>query len=86
MRDDTAEIALTRLQRIKLEDDCAVRFWTATFGVSYSRLKEAVHRVGPLAADVARDLAARRELGRSWPKPDSRVVIFGAAAAIRERL
>jgi hypothetical protein len=45
--------------RIALSEPYEVQYWTKELGVSADELREIVKRVGPMAADV------RRELGKN---------------------
>ncbi len=46
--------------RITLWKAAEARAWAAKFGVSEERLREAVDRVGPMAADVEAEIARRQ--------------------------
>jgi hypothetical protein len=43
--------------RIDLSDDYEVEYWMIELGVSYEELTRVVRKVGPLVADVDRELA-----------------------------
>ena len=55
MSDDKSKLAADR-ERINVNEDYELRYWTEKFGVSAEDLKRAVERVGPMADDVARAL------------------------------
>jgi len=42
--------------RINLSDDYEVEYWMIQLGVSHDELVSIVHRVGPIVADVEREL------------------------------
>jgi hypothetical protein len=42
--------------RIDVSEDYECRYWSERFGVSADELKRAVQKVGPMAADVQREL------------------------------
>ena len=52
MSDDKSKLAADR-ERINVNEDYELRYWTEKFGVSAEDLKRAVERVGPMADDVA---------------------------------
>jgi hypothetical protein len=58
MADDKTKVGKPDRDRINVAEDYEVRDWSKKFGVSPERLKAAVHKVGPMAEDV------RRELGK----------------------
>ena len=43
-------------QRVNVNQEYELRYWTEKFGVSADRLRSAVERVGPMAEDVANEL------------------------------
>jgi len=55
MSDDKSKLAADR-ERINVNEDYELRYWTEKFGVSAEDLKRVVERVGPMADDVARAL------------------------------
>jgi hypothetical protein len=48
-------------RRIDLHETYELGYWSRKFGVSRDELAEAVQKVGPMADDVARDLAYNAE-------------------------
>lgn len=56
MTDDKAKTGGSDRQRIGLSEDYEVRDWTAKFGVTEARLREAVAKVGDRADDVEQEL------------------------------
>lgn len=56
MTDDTNNRGGQDRQRISLSEDYEVRGWSEKFGVSEEQLREAVAKVGNMAADVEREL------------------------------
>lgn len=56
MSDDKTKSGGGDRKRISLSEDYEVRDWSAKFGVSEDRLREAVGRVGDNAEDVEREL------------------------------
>lgn len=56
MSDDKSKTGGQDRLRISLSDDYEVRDWSEKFGVSEDRLREVVDKVGPMAADVEREL------------------------------
>lgn len=59
MTDDKAKTGGSDRQRISLSEDYEVRDWTAKFGVTEARLREAVAKVGDRADDVEQELRGR---------------------------
>lgn len=60
MSDDKSKTGGGDRARISLSDEYEVRDWSQKFGVSPERLREAVERVGPMAADVEAELSGGR--------------------------
>ena len=58
MTDDTAKKRPQDSSRINVHEDYEVRYWTKELAVTSDKLKEAVKKVGPMVADV------RKELGK----------------------
>lgn len=56
MSDDKNQTGGQDRLRISLSDDYEVRDWAAKYGVTEERLREAVRKAGPMAADVEREL------------------------------
>jgi hypothetical protein len=59
MSDDLKDRGVRDRDRVNVNEEHEVRYWGAKFGVSAQRLKEAVAKVGPMAADVERELQER---------------------------
>jgi len=55
MIDDKTKTAADR-KRIDVHEPYDLGYWSRKFGVPRERLSEAVQKVGPVAADVAREL------------------------------
>lgn len=58
MSDDLNKQGKADRDRINVNEDHELRYWTQTLGVSPEALRNAVKKVGPMAKDV------RSELGR----------------------
>jgi hypothetical protein len=56
MADDKSKVGKPDRDRINVNEDYELRDWSRKFGVTPERLKEAVAKVGPMAADVAKHL------------------------------
>lgn len=56
MSDDKSKSGGQDRARISLSEDYEVRDWSAKFGVSEERLRNAVAKVGNMADDVEREL------------------------------
>jgi hypothetical protein len=56
MADDRTNRGPADRQRVNVNEDYEVRYWTGKWGVSADQLKAAVRKVGVMAADVAREL------------------------------
>ena len=56
MTDDKTKSGGADRQRISLTEDYEVRDWAAKFGVSQTRLRQAVEKVGDQADAVEREL------------------------------
>jgi predicted DNA-binding protein YlxM (UPF0122 family) len=56
MSDDPSKIGQADRLRVNLDEDYEVRDWAEKFGVSEQRLRDAAARVGPMAADIEREL------------------------------
>jgi len=52
MSDDKANRGPADAQRINVNEDYEVRYWTKELGVSEDKLRETVKRVGVMAKDV----------------------------------
>lgn len=60
MTDDKDKAGRADQERISLEEDYEVRDWSRKFGVTEQELRNAVARVGNMAAAVERELGGRR--------------------------
>lgn len=58
MADDLRNTGKQDDQRINVEQQHEVQYWSEKFGVTPGQLREAVEKAGPMAADV------RKELGK----------------------
>ena len=56
MTDDKRKIGKPDRDRINVNEEYELRDWSQKFGVTPQRLKEAVAKAGPMAADVAKHL------------------------------
>ena len=56
MADDKRNTGRPDRDRINLEEDYEVQYWSEKFGVSIEELAAAVKKVGPMASDVKREL------------------------------
>jgi len=56
MADDKAKAGQADRIRINVNEDYERRDWASKLGVSEDRLLQAVQKVGPVAADVQREL------------------------------
>jgi len=52
MSDDKSNRGPADAQRVNVNEDYEVKYWTRAFGVSEEKLRETVKRVGVMAADV----------------------------------
>jgi hypothetical protein len=59
MSDDKTNRGPADAQRINVNEDYEVRYWTKTLGVSEEKLRDTVKNVGVMTADV------RKALGKS---------------------
>ncbi len=57
MADDPKDTRPQDAQRINVNQEHELRYWTAKFGVSSDQLKQVVNRVGPMVDDVRRAIA-----------------------------
>ena len=56
MSDDKTKTGKPDRDRINVNEDYELRDWSQKFGITAERLKEAVAKVGPMAADVRKHL------------------------------
>jgi hypothetical protein len=56
MADDLKQTGRQDDERINVEQDHEVSYWSEKFGVSRARLREAVAAVGPMRKDVEQQL------------------------------
>jgi hypothetical protein len=56
MSDDRTKRGLQDRDRININEDYEVQYWSQKFGVSKEELATAVDAAGPMVADVARRL------------------------------
>lgn len=56
MSDDKTKTTQADRIRINVNEDYELRDWSKKFGVTEEQLKAAVQKVGPMAADVEREL------------------------------
>ena len=59
MADDKTKTGKPDRDRVNINEPYEVNFWTNKFGVSDETLKAAVEKVGPMAANVAKELGKR---------------------------
>ena len=60
MSDDKTNRGPADANRININEDYEVRYWTREFGVSESVLREAVKRVGVMKNDVSEELRRKK--------------------------
>ena len=60
MPDDTSSRGGQDRQRINVNQEHECRYWTEKFGIDADRLREVVKKVGPMVADVERELASSK--------------------------
>ncbi len=56
MSDDKDKVGKQDRDRINIRENYEIFDWATKFGVSQERLKEAVGKVGPMVADVKKEL------------------------------
>jgi hypothetical protein len=56
MADDRTKNDARDRDRVNVNEDFELRYWSDKWGVSAEQLKRAVEKVGPMKADVAREL------------------------------
>ena len=56
MADDKGNPGRPDRDRINMEEDYEVQYWSEKYGVSQEELSAAVKKVGPVASDVQREL------------------------------
>jgi hypothetical protein len=77
MADNVKQTGKPDDERINVEQDHAVRYWSAKFGVSRDELRRAIQQVGPMAKDVQQHLnistkPSERSTADSPTKPSER--------------
>ncbi|NID06023.1 DUF3606 domain-containing protein [Luteibacter jiangsuensis] len=60
MADDKSNRGQADRDRINVNEDYEVRYWTKEFGISEDTLRDAVKRVGPMVDDVRAELRRKR--------------------------
>jgi hypothetical protein len=60
MADDPKMTRPQDAQRVNVNQEHELRYWSQKFGVSNDRLKEVVARVGPMAKDVERAISGSK--------------------------
>lgn len=56
MSDSKDKVGKPDRDRINIHEDYELRDWSKKYGVTHEALKKAVHKVGPMARDVAKEL------------------------------
>jgi hypothetical protein len=56
MADDSNEQDYRDRDRINVNEDYELRYWSDKFGISHDRLKELVRQHGPMVKDIERAL------------------------------
>jgi hypothetical protein len=56
MADDRTKTDARDRERVNVNEDYELRYWTKKWGVSAEQLERAVEKVAPMKADVAREL------------------------------
>jgi len=66
MADDKSKTQPQDAQRVNVNEEYEVQYWSEKFGVSPERLKQAVQKVGTIAKNVEQELSsgAERTVGR----------------------
>ncbi|MEO7548599.1 MAG: DUF3606 domain-containing protein [Ramlibacter sp.] len=59
MSDDKSNRGPADAARINVSEDYEVRYWTKKFGVNADKLRDAVSKVGPVAAKVEAELKSK---------------------------
>ncbi|WP_426269267.1 DUF3606 domain-containing protein [Dyella kyungheensis] len=59
MSDDKTNRGPRDADRVNVNEDYEVRYWTKKWGVTEAQLKDAVRRAGVMAKDVAKALGKR---------------------------
>jgi len=59
MSDDKTNRGPRDADRVNVNEDYEVRYWTQKWGVTEAQLKDAVRRAGVMARDVAKALGKR---------------------------
>lgn len=59
MADDKSDRGPADRARVNVHEDYEVQYWSKKFGVSADQLRAAVEKVGPMAADVEKQLAKK---------------------------
>ena len=67
MADDKANPGRPDRDRINMEEEYEVQYWSEKFGVSQEELTAAVKKVGPMASDVKREIQTHSPY---WTKAD----------------
>lgn len=57
MSDDKNDVGQADRLRINVNEDYELQYWSNKFGVTAQRLRDAVDKVGVMAADVERELS-----------------------------
>jgi Protein of unknown function (DUF3606) len=60
MADNPAKTAPQDAQRVNVDQEHELRYWSQKFGVSPEQLKKVVGRVGPMADDVERVISGSK--------------------------
>ena len=60
MADDPKQARPQDAQRVNVNQDHELRYWSQKFGVSPEQLKRVVDRVGPMADDVERVISGAK--------------------------
>ena len=60
MTDNPNKTAPQDAQRVNVNQDHELRYWSQKFGVSTEQLKKVVGRVGPMADDVERAISGSK--------------------------
>ncbi len=56
MADDLDSKASQDRERIQAREDCELRYWSDNWNVPQDEVTRAIHKVGPMVKDVAREL------------------------------
>jgi hypothetical protein len=68
MADDKTKVRPQDSNRVNVNEDYELQYWSEKFGVSREQLKSAVQQVGPIASDVVTHLRGHSGSGFTGSK------------------